>query len=222
MKTILVTGGSGFLGSHICHAAAMAGIPVTSISRSANPRSLAEIHPAISWNKADIFNPPAWRRHLKNCLAVVHCIGLLNEEKSKGITHERVIWESARIAADEAEAAGVKKFVLISSAGGPPGVPDTYVHFKRKAEAYLEQKSFAHAILRPGMLYGGSRPESIRLKKKMNMLLHVPVIGRKIKPVRPLDVAQVAQTALLAAVNDEINGLLTIDDIERLYQANYA
>lgn len=222
MKTILVTGGSGFVGSHICHAAAMAGIPVTSISRTAEPRALAEVHPAITWNKADIFNPPAWRRHLRNCVAVVHCVGLLNEERSKGITHERMIWESARIAADEAEAAGIKKFVLISSAVTPPGVPDTYIEFKRKAEAYLAEKSFDHAILRPGMIYGSTRPESLKLKRKMNMLMHVPVIGKKIKPIRPLDVAVVAQTALLAAVNDEIKGLLTIDDIERVYETNYA
>ena len=218
MGHILITGGNGFLGKQIALLADSKGIPVVSIARSGKPVNIPVNN--VTWVAADIFEPELWRAQLQDCDAVIHCIGILEEDESKGITHEKMIFETARIVGNEAEHAGIKKFVFISAGSGPPGTPDSYIDNKRKAEDYLTNRKFKLAILRPGMIYGAEKPESMRIEKVISLLLKIPFIKNKLKPGRPLPVAAVATASLYAAKKEEVKGILTVDDIDAIYKHN--
>jgi NADH dehydrogenase len=217
---LVVTGGSGFLGRHVCRVAVEAGCRVTSISRGGRPADEhAPYADSVEWVAADIFAPDGWQAHLIGCDAVIHCVGTLLEDPARGVTHERLIFESARLVADAAARAAVPAFVLVSAASAPPGTASTYLDAHRRAEAHLEALPFRAVVLRPSLIYSADKPDSMKDKQQMDRLQSIPFLGRKLKAVRPLPVEAVAHAAVLGALHPAATPLLSIDAIERLATA---
>ncbi len=92
-KSIVVVGGTGFLGSRICREAALRGIDVVSLSRLAPPAALLA-HPwasKVAWRTADVLSIPSdasspptpeWKALFEGKDAVVHCVGQLLADAS--------------------------------------------------------------------------------------------------------------------------------------------
>ena len=90
-RSILVCGGSGFLGSRICKIAAARNWNVVSLSRSGEP-SWAENNnkrpdwaDRVQWKKGNVMNPETYHDALKGADAVVHSMGILLEADYKGV-----------------------------------------------------------------------------------------------------------------------------------------
>lgn len=120
-RSLLVCGGSGFLGSRICQLAAARKWTVASLSRSGEPPAWADGPPApgggsgrpdwadrVAWLKGDVMNPETYRGALEGVDAVVHSLGILLEADYKGVLagRESVVaglrraFDSARHTAD--------------------------------------------------------------------------------------------------------------------------
>ena len=92
-KKLVVCGGTGFLGSRICKAAAARNWAVTSLSRSGEPAWSAITSSAtapawasqVSWQKADMLQPGSYGEYLENADAVVHSMGILLEADYKSV-----------------------------------------------------------------------------------------------------------------------------------------
>ena len=216
-EKLLITGGNGFVGSTICVLAAQMNIPVISISRSGAPEGQTKDAAfTTSWVKADVFQPESWAPHLVGCKAVIHCIGIINEDVPRGVTYDRMIFQSAKLVADKAIAGGIQRFVFLSAGGAAPETPSGYMEAKERAERFLESLGFASlTILRPGMIYGDAKPDTLREAKEFSLLLADPVIGPKLHPVRPLEVNIVARAALRAVTDSGIHGVFDVDKIEK-------
>ncbi|EGN93254.1 hypothetical protein SERLA73DRAFT_145772, partial [Serpula lacrymans var. lacrymans S7.3] len=85
LQKILVVGGNGFIGSHICKLALARGMQVTSISSSGRPYQTPRGHtPAwasrVEWQKADALRPETYEHILPEVHAVVHTLGTLLED----------------------------------------------------------------------------------------------------------------------------------------------
>jgi len=219
-KHLLITGGNGFLGKQICRLASTAGIPVVSISRTGKPKGIIENDfRNVSWIEADVFDPDTWAQHLLDCLAVIHCIGILEEDPVKGLTYQKMILESASIVGRTARLCGVQKFVYISAGAGAPETPASYMENKISAEHLLNSLGMELTILKPGMLYGDERPETIMENAEIQKLLKNPQIGPRLMPNRPLPVNTAARVALHAAMTPGFSGKLSVDDMEKLAAA---
>ncbi len=127
-----------------------------------------------------------------------------------------MIYVSAKTVGIAAKAAGVHKFVYISAGAGAPETPVTYMENKMAAENFLLSLDLDLTILKPGMIYGEEKPETIHENEMIKNLLQDPIIGPQIRPNRPLPVLSVASVALAAAINNSISGKLSVDDIEKL------
>lgn len=216
MSHIVITGGNGFLGRHIARLASEQGIKVISISRSGKPEDLGAGYDHVQWVAADVFDAATWEEHLQGCIALIHSIGTYEENQAKGITHERMNYQSSVVAGEAAQQAGVPKFVYISAAGGGPGAADSYTASKRKAEQALQAMHFSLAILRPSLMYGEENPASMEWYRSMMKEMEDPAKREKMYPSRPLPVATVAAVAVQCAVNTQMTGVLNVDDIDKL------
>ena len=220
-KKILITGGNGFVGRQICRIANQHGIRVISISRSGQPAAVAnEVLDLVDWYKADVFDTASWQDQLTGCDAVIHCVGIIEEEPQLGLTFERMILNSAQVAGRAAEQAGVGRFVYLSAGASPPETPVAYMDNKRAAEDFLSTLSFALTILRPGLIYGADNPETLAENAHFQQLLNDPQIGPHLRPNRPLSVESVAMVALMAAWED-IGTILDVDAIEQIAAEKY-
>jgi NADH dehydrogenase len=219
-KHLIIAGGNGFLGKAILRLASKAGIPVVNISRSGKPRGIGdEEYIGVNWISADVSDTSTWKNYLNNCLAVINCIGIIEENASKGMTYERTIYETDEVLGDMALAAGVKKFVQVSAVKGAPGTPDLYMICKKAAERYLGDIIPQLAIVRPGILYGTDRPETINQADHLKeLMLKDSNMRQQMWEVRPMDVTMVAESILKMATDPELNGIFTLDDIEHLVE----
>jgi uncharacterized protein YbjT (DUF2867 family) len=139
VPSLLVFGGNGYVGSHVCQEALAEGIPVTSVSRSGRPSNddrewVGQVH----WLAADALQPETYRDALRSCLAVVSCVGLLSTNQDA----MRRMNGDANVAIVTAAAdAGVSRVAYISAHDYQfPGdllVLKGYFQGKRDAEAAL-------------------------------------------------------------------------------------
>lgn len=216
MSTLLVVGGSGFIGREVCRLAVRNGHEVRSVSRSGRPAIDAAWTDDVSWTSADLFRPNAWRDRLDGVDAVVHAVGTLSESPTDGTTFERVNGDAAILTALEAERAGVDAYVFLSAAVKPPGVRNAYLTAKRRAEAAIADLDLAAITLRPGPVYGSGQPH---LPTAVNTLLRfvasVSPIADRLGEARPLSVETVARATYRTALDPD-ETLLDVADIRNL------
>ncbi|MCT3651560.1 NAD(P)H-binding protein [Elizabethkingia anophelis] len=220
MKRIMVIGGSGFLGKQICRIASLENSNIVSLSLGGKPPQVSDSEfKNVEWIAADIFRPDEWINHLQDCSAVIHCIGILEEQPEKGLTYERMIFTTAKIAAITAKANGIDKFVYISASAGAPDTPAGYMQNKIAAEEFLQSAELKLdlTILKPAMLYGNDRPETVEEYEYLKTLLDNPILRDDLYPNRPLPVEAVALFALKAAQGSIKAGTYGVDDIENYF-----
>lgn len=198
MSTLLVVGGSGFIGREVCRLAIRNGHEVRSVSRSGRPAIDASWTDGVSWTSADLFRPTAWRDRLDGVDAVVHAVGTLSE--TDGTTFERVNGDAA----------------ILTAAVKPPGVRNAYLTAKRRAEAAIADLDIAASTLRPGPVYGSGQPH---LPTVVNTLLRfvasVSPIADRLGEARPLSVETVARATYRTALDPD-ETLLDVTDIRNL------
>ena len=217
-KHILITGGNGFLGKQVCRLACLLGQSVISISRSGKPQNIQDSeYELVEWIKADVFDSLKWHQYLNDCVAVVNCIGIIEEIPEKNMTYQRIILDAAKVIGNEAAKAQIKKFVQVSAIKGKPDIPPTYIECKRAAENYLSKFSFNLAIVRPGILYGDELPGSIDQAKQIKSLIeNQPKMKEQLWIVRPLDVVIMANAILQVALRSDLTGIIETDEVENI------
>ncbi len=108
---ILLTGASGFIGSHVAAELAASGGEVVGFCRS-EPPSEAHLH---DWVAGDLRDAAALRRALSGCAAVVHTAAHYSYDRAEAATMHEVNVTGTRNVVEAARAAGIRRLVLTSS-----------------------------------------------------------------------------------------------------------
>ncbi|UYQ92744.1 NAD-dependent epimerase/dehydratase family protein [Chitinophaga horti] len=75
---ILVTGASGFLGSHLVRQLVQAGKPVKALYRKAIPVQLQDVQDRVQWVKGDVLDMPALEEVMEGVTEVYHCAAVVS------------------------------------------------------------------------------------------------------------------------------------------------
>ena len=114
-KKILITGGTGFLGSHIVRQLLDAGEKNLRVMASSVPDWITDagVEPAIGsvTNREDV------AAALKNTSAIFHLAGKVSRNNEDAVAMNKIHVEGTRILCEAAKEAGVKTMVLASSSG---------------------------------------------------------------------------------------------------------
>lgn len=151
---VLVTGGSGFLGSHIAEELVRRGHDVVSLDVKTPPTGA---YPSIV---GDIRNREAVERAMTGCAAVYHCAAIadLDQARSDPRLSTEVNVLGTLTVLEAAAALGVNRFMHASSVYVYARSGSIYRTTKRAAEALVgdlsEAGGFESTILRFGSLYG--------------------------------------------------------------------
>jgi nucleoside-diphosphate-sugar epimerase len=199
-ERVLLTGATGFVGSHIAEALASAGCEVRcAVRNTSDPRWLSGLK--VRLVRADFGRPEDLARLAKGADAVVHAAGITRARRPEdfyavnaGITR--------RLAAAAARA-GARRFVLISSlaARGPDGEDGPVSHYGRsKLQAEQCLREFGElrpVILRPAAVYGPRDRDFLPLfRLARSGWLPVPASANPLQPVYAADVARAVLLAL--------------------------
>jgi nucleoside-diphosphate-sugar epimerase len=170
-RRLLLTGASGFVGSHVLRRLVASDADVVAVhNRALDPSLQREFADRVRWIRADLTaDVPAGL--VRDVHAVLHLAGYasMSEEAAEVERMERLNVAATRRLAVSSKEAGVRQFVYVSSiaacevGAGPvideeSGAPRTaYGRSKRTAESEalaLADSEFAVTVLRPTALFG--------------------------------------------------------------------
>jgi 2-alkyl-3-oxoalkanoate reductase len=208
----LVTGATGFVGSHLVEALHRRGDEITALVRS--PSKAAALEPlGVRLVTGDLDDPASLARAVQGQELVFHVAGLVAARSESEFLRCNRDGTASLLAAGTA--AGISRFVLVSSmaAGGPatPGRPLTgteparpvtaYGRSKLAAESAVTTSALPWVILRPPTVYGPRDREVLKVFR-MARLGVAPVFGdgsQQLSAVHGADLAQALVAAGTAA-----------------------
>ncbi len=194
--TVLVVGGTGFVGGHITHALRAEELDVRVLAR--RPEKQERFR---AWGcevvQGDMTDAESLRRAAEGAETVVHLVALPPFANPKAI--QRVMEQGTGDLVAAAKAAGVKRFVLMSALGTSDRSKDLapYYHAKWEEEHEVAGSGIEHTIFRPSFIFGrdgGMLPGLISLVRWSPV---TPVVGtKKLQPIWVEDVAAYFAKAL--------------------------
>jgi len=221
---ILVTGGTGVIGSGVIPALLKSGHEVRLLSRHAAEDAKQWPREGLEPHEADVTDPASLRGAAEGCEVVVHVTGIV-EESPPEITFELVNVQGTRNVLEEAGRAGVRRFVYVSSLGADAGQSD-YHRSKLEGEQAVRDFRGEWLILRPGNVYGPGDEVITTLVKMVRALPVVPVVDSGQQRFQPLWYEDFGEAVSRAVNADDLSGrvlelageeLTTTDDlIERI------
>ncbi|MBA3877043.1 MAG: complex I NDUFA9 subunit family protein [Anaerolinea sp.] len=159
MTTVLVTGASGFVGSHVVPALLDAGHRVVALVRSeaAGERVLrrlpADRRVAVELRCGDVTDPATLPTALDGVEAVVHLVALPSD-RNGGASLRLVNTEGTRNVVAAMQAAGVRRLVHLGALGVADDPKLHYASSKAKGEAIVAASGLDWTILKPSLMYG--------------------------------------------------------------------
>jgi dihydroflavonol-4-reductase len=113
----LVTGGAGFIGSHVAAALAEAGAEVRAFDR----RPPAQAPPDVEPVAGDVLDPEALRRALEGCDAIFHLAALYSYDRNQAAAMQAINVDGTRLLLDAAARGGTRRRIVHTSSCGTCG-----------------------------------------------------------------------------------------------------
>ena len=166
---LAVTGGTGFVGSHLVDAALAAGHDIKALTRREQPP-----RDGVEWIGGDLGSRDALEKLVDGADAIVHVAGTINAPNAAGFDKGNVAGTLAMLAA--ATAGGVRRFIHVSSLAAREPKLSLYGASKARAEELVHSSGLDWAIVRPPAVYGPGDKETLELFRmaKLGLMLMPP------------------------------------------------
>ena len=198
---VLVTGGTGVVGVGAVTALARRGHDVRLLSRHAE-------HDARRWPEGvepwpgDVADAESIRGAADGCDVVLHLVAVVDESPPEA-TFDRVNVRGTRNIVREAERAGVRKLVFVSSLGCDRG-SSAYHQSKRAGEKIVRSFDGDWVIVRPGSVYGPGDEQISLLLKMIRTLPAIPVLGGGDDTFQPIWHEDLAEALVRVVERDDL------------------
>lgn len=207
-ESVLVLGGSGFIGRHLCAALAARSLKMTVPSRRRERAKHLILLPTADVVETDIFAPGVLERLATGKEAVFNLVGILQGRRGRrdergpndyGPDFARVHVELPQAIVAACRAAGVKRLLHISAQGASRDAPSEYLRSKAIGEqAILAAEDLDVTVFRPSVVFG---PEDRFLNLFAMLARFLPVLAvacpdARFQPVYVGDVAEALVSAL--------------------------
>ena len=196
---IAITGGTGFVGRHLCRALLASGHEVVLIARGVDRRDESVRRLAgVRFVPAGLDDQDKLVRALAGVDAAAHCAGV-NREVG-GQTYQRVHVEGTRSVVNAARQPGVKKIAFLSFLRARPNCGSGYHESKWAAEEIVRASGLDYTVLKAGVVYGQGDHMLDHICHAVHTFPLFATVGLKDTFLRPLavqDLARIIQASLV-------------------------
>jgi uncharacterized protein YbjT (DUF2867 family) len=194
---VLVTGGTGFVGTHLVNRLLQRGHQVAVLARDP-AKTRNRYNRPVETVRGDVLDPESLSSAISGRDAVVHLVGIIHEAGEQ--TFDRMHREAAENVVAAAKAAGVRRLVHMSAMGSFEDSPSEYGRTKAAGEKAVRASGLEWTVVRPSIIFGpGDGFVSLLAPIVRRNPGFIPVIGpgaTRFQPVAILDVTRVFADAL--------------------------
>jgi NADH dehydrogenase len=222
---IVVTGATGYVGSHITRYLVAQGRPVRALvynpERAHREGRLSGV--PVEFVQGDVTQPATLEKAFQGSEAVIHTVAIAIEKG--GRSYEAINYTGTVNTVNAALKTGVRRFINMSQLGADSRLPYRFLASKGKAQDYVASSGLDWTAFRPSVIWG---PEDEFANTFAKLVPITPIIfpivagpEAKFEPVWVEDVAVSAAKALdypaTIGKEFELGGpeILTLEEIER-------
>jgi uncharacterized protein YbjT (DUF2867 family) len=222
---ILVTGGSGFVGSHIVKQLIAEGKDVRVLIRNKDHAEqegrLKNLE--VEWIEGDVLQPKTLSKAMHGVDVVIHTIAIAVEKGT--LTFERINEQGTVNVVKAAIEGNIKRLINLSQLGADPSLPYRFMASKGRAQAYVANSQLDWTAFRPSVVWGPEDEFANTFARLVPLTPFIfPIIGDESTRFQPIWVGDVAE-AIVKSIDDpktvkrefELGGpeILTMEEIER-------
>ena len=197
MKKILILGGTGFVGRHLCEKLAEGDYRTTVLTRRrANAKHL-QMLPMVDVIEGSASDAATLIPMMAGHDAVVNLVAILHGNEA-AFDKAHVQLPLALVKA--CDAAGQRRIIHVSSLGADLAAPSMYQRSKARGEAVLSSSGLDVSVLRPSVIFGAEDKFLNTFASLQKMLPFIPLAGStaRFQPVWVEDVA----SAIVKCIED--------------------
>jgi NADH dehydrogenase len=205
---ILVSGGTGFIGSAVVKELLRRGEQVAALGRDAE-KIRRRLGTDVEPRQADVRELGTLHAAMAGVEVVVDAVqfpGSPIENRRKGWTFEEVDLKGTRHQVDAAREAGVRRFVYVSGVGASKQADEHWFRYKWEAEKYVQDSGLDWCVVRPTWVYGPADVSLNRFLGLAKLLPFVPMFGDGNQRMQPVFIDDVARVLADAATKPEAAG----------------
>ncbi|MES2415224.1 MAG: complex I NDUFA9 subunit family protein [Pseudomonadota bacterium] len=206
MKKILILGGTGFIGSHLCEKLAKIPVRATVATRRRDKARHLQMLPLVDIVEVRHYDSASLTPLLEEHDAVVNLTGILHGNEA---AFDKVHVQLPLALTRACEAAGQRRIIHISALGARADAPSMYLRSKARGEAVLLGSGLDVTVIRPGVLFGDGDGFMNTFAKLQQLFAIIPLAASKAK-FQPVWVEDVA-TAIVRSLEDKSTSAQTYE-----------
>ena len=155
-QSIVVLGGTGFLGTRLVARLIKDGHQVTVLSRDREQHKHLLVLPGLTLENCDVYAEAYLSERFRGKDVVINLVGILNERGFGGSGFRRAHTELTRAVLQAARSAGAARLLQVSALKAASDAPSYYLRSKGEAEQLIRDSGPAldWTILQPSVMFG--------------------------------------------------------------------
>jgi uncharacterized protein YbjT (DUF2867 family) len=181
LQSIVVLGGTGFLGTRLVARLIKDGHQVTVLSRDREQHKHLLVLPGLTLENCDVYAEAYLSERFRGKDVVINLVGILNERGFGGSGFRRAHTELTRGVLQAARSAGTSRVLQVSALKAAPDAPSYYLRSKGDAEQLIRDSGAAldWTIFQPSVMFG---PGDSFLNRFAGLLAVIPWVLPLAKP----------------------------------------
>jgi len=200
---LAITGGTGFVGSHLIDHALETGHTVRALARKPQAKRIG-----VTWIEGALDRPKSLATLVEGADVVIHVAGVVNAPDRAGFGKGNIAGTEGILQATRA--AGIRRFVHVSSLAAREPTLSNYGWSKAEAETRVQTSGLDWTIVRPPAIFGPRDHELLDVfKAARSGYVPMPPAGTRVSLLYVEDL-----TALLLALaeSDDAQSIMEPDD----------
>ncbi len=193
---ILVTGGTGYVGSRLVQKLVAQGREVRVLVRDPNAAKAKLPQGAIPV-QGDVTDPATLPAALAGVDTVIHLVAIIRE-RGGNVTFEKINYEGTVHIIDAEKNAGVHRHLQMSALGALPDSNFPYHYTKFRAEEYVKKSGQDWTIFRPSIIFGPGDQFFTTLAGLAKLPAPFPLPGGGVTKFQPVWLDDVADSFIRA------------------------
>jgi uncharacterized protein YbjT (DUF2867 family) len=215
MKTVFITGATGYIGKRLTKLLLQRGHKVIALVRNGSEHKVVVGAAIVA---ADPFDPNSLQSFIPKGAVFIQLLGVSHPSPKKAKQFKEIDLRSVKASADAAAIAEVSHFIYVSVARAPSKIMATYQAVRKEGEEYCKNKKLNCSFIRPWYVMGPGHYWPVLLLPLYSVAELVPTWRQKARAMALVTINQILRTLITAV---DANPLpLRIIEIKQIRNSN--